>query len=87
MLNSLDMGRMESVLNSQDEWCAAQLCSPSAMLLAPLYLLYNYVIRERIRSGSRSSRKPPKQKYVYICLFWLDGFSDWLHCAASPAAL
>lgn len=57
------------------------------MLLAPFHLLYKYVSRERIRSGSRSSRKPPKQKYVYICLFRLDGFSDLLHCAASPAAL
>lgn len=37
MLNSMDMGRMESVLNNQDEWCGTQLCSPLAMLLAPSY--------------------------------------------------
>lgn len=55
MLNRLDMGRSESVLTSQDEECAAQLCSSSAVLLALFCLLCKYVTRERIISGSRSA--------------------------------
>lgn len=81
MLNRLGMGRSESVLTSQG--FLLFISHAVGTLLSPVQ------IRDQGENNIREQiyHKPPEQKYMYICLFQLDMFSDLLQCTASPAAL